>query len=589
MSALRQADPLAAALDELSVLGSAHDRETISGLRDRLAAQRLRVLVAGEAKRGKSTLVNALLGLPVLPTGVLPLTALATTIRFGMHDSVTAGMADGRTETYPVSALDELVTERGNPGNRRRLREVTVLAKTPLLACGVELVDTPGMGSVHGHNTIEAEAALATMDAAVFVLTADPPVSGSECGLIAKVAELSVEMFVVLNKVDHLGGTELAEVLAFTARVVSDAAGRIVPIYPLSARAALSEPGDTGFAEFAADFAAYLDRAGTADLQRAVAGHARRIASSLRDEAALARRAAEMRGTEASHRVQAFAARLAAVQDRHRDAAGVAAAESRRLLDDLTEAADRAGRDRTRSVSGQVAKVLHALRSSPAAEIERAGRAKLAELAVAEAEAWRSEQADRLETGLSRLDERLTEALRAELDAVRVAAADLLGLDLAVEAPGQRLAPDLRFFYQVAEQAGQTELLAGAIRRHLPGEAGRNRAREHVRRAVTDLVPQQIGRARADLQYRLAEATRHLARAVDARYQQSTARLEQALADADALHSATAEQVAARDRDLTRRLTAIDRVISRLDTAASRAAGTAAATSDVGSTGAAPA
>ena len=296
-----------------------------------------------------------------------------------------------------------------------------------------------------------------------------------------------------------------------------------------------------------------------------------------------------MRGTEASHRVQAFAARLAAVQDRHRDAAGVAAAESRRLLDDLTEAADRAGRDRTRSVSGQVAKVLHALRSSPAAEIERAGRAKLAELAVAEAEAWRSEQADRLETGLSRLDERLTEALRAELDAVRVAAADLLGLDLAVEALGQRLAPDLRFFYQVAEQAGQTELLAGAIRRHLPGEAGRNRAREHVRRAVTDLVPQQIGRARADLQYRLAEATRHLARAVDARYQQSTARLEQALADADALHSATAEQVAARDRDLTRRLTAIDRVISRLDTAASRAAGTAAATSDVGSTGAAPA
>jgi len=46
----------------------------IASLRDRLASRRLRVLVAGEAKRGKSTLVNALLGRPLLPTGVPPLT-----------------------------------------------------------------------------------------------------------------------------------------------------------------------------------------------------------------------------------------------------------------------------------------------------------------------------------------------------------------------------------------------------------------------------------------------------------------------------------------------------------------------------------
>jgi hypothetical protein len=56
-----QADPLAVALDELSLLGSAQDREAIASLRDRLASRRLRVLVAGEAKRRKSTLVNALL------------------------------------------------------------------------------------------------------------------------------------------------------------------------------------------------------------------------------------------------------------------------------------------------------------------------------------------------------------------------------------------------------------------------------------------------------------------------------------------------------------------------------------------------
>ena len=82
------------------------------------------------------------------------------------------------------------------------------------------------------------------------------------------------------------------------------------------------------------------------------------------------------------------------------------------------------------------------------------------------------------------MGDRLTGDLRAELDAVRDAAAELLGLALTVPGPvGGRLTPDLRFFYNVAEEAGQTELLAGAIRRHLPGEAGRRRAREYLRRS----------------------------------------------------------------------------------------------------------
>ncbi len=253
--------PLLAALDELSRLGADGDRATLDALRGRLAGQRLRVLVAGEAKRGKSTLVNALLGRALLPVGVTPLTALATTVRYGRDEGVSAVFRDGGVESFPLAALGDLVTERGNPGNRRNLASVTVVADAPVLARGVELVDTPGTGSVYAHNTQEAEAALDTMDAAVFVLTADPPVSASERELMARVAELSVTMFVVLNKADYLAGYgtdgdgDLAEALEFTARVAAQAAGRPVRLYPLSARAALTGRGDPGFAVFAEDFA----------------------------------------------------------------------------------------------------------------------------------------------------------------------------------------------------------------------------------------------------------------------------------------------------------------------------------------------
>ena len=139
---------LTGALTELAALGTDADRERIAALRDRLDAVRLRVLVTGEAKRGKSTLINALLGRAVLPTGVTPLTAVATTVRYGDDHRVEVRFSDGHEEKQPVSALPDLVTERGNPGNRRHIAAVTVYLDAPLLAGGVELVDTPGTGSV---------------------------------------------------------------------------------------------------------------------------------------------------------------------------------------------------------------------------------------------------------------------------------------------------------------------------------------------------------------------------------------------------------------------------------------------------------
>jgi len=161
----------------------------------------------------------------------------------------------------------------------------------------------------------------------------------------------------------------------------------------------------------------------------------------------------------------------------------------------------------------------------------------------------------------------MIEDLRAELAAVRAAAADLLGLALTMPAGAERLAPDLRFFYLVAENAGQTELLAGALRRHLPGEAGRRRARAYLRREAAELVPRLIGRARADLQYRLAEATRQLARSVQARYAEGTGRLESALHSATAHWETTAGQTAHQDRELAARQQALDRIGVLLDEA----------------------
>jgi len=138
---------------------------------------------------------------------------------------------------------------------------------------------------------------------------------------------------------------------------------------------------------------------------------------------------------------------------------------------------------------------------------------------------------------LREIDERLAAELDADLARVRAAAADLLGLDLAVPSPGGRLATSRRFLYTMDERVDQAELLAGAVRRRIPGEYGRRLARQRLLAQVAGLVGSQIGRARGDLQYRLAESTRQLISDVRRRYTGSTERLTAALERADAIRA----------------------------------------------------
>ena len=558
---------LVSALGELTSLGTDRDREQLAALRDRLDAARLRVLVVGEAKRGKSTLVNALLGRDVLPSGVTPLTAVTTTVRYGDDERAEVRFLDGHDEKHPLAVLCDLVTERGNPGNRRRIAGVTVYVAAPVLADGVELVDTPGTGSVFEWDTQAAHEALRSMDAAVFVLTADPPVSASERDLLGQVAGLSVTTFVVLNKADHLDEPGLAEALEFTRRVLGEA-GHPGTVYPMSARAARGG-ADAGFAAFEADFTAYLSARRESDLQASAIAQARRIAGSLLDEVAVTRRAAGMRAGDAADRVRRFGERLAEVTVHGRDAVTVVNAESGRLLFALNDAAEEDRPRLAREVGQQLEELFGgSLREAPAGEIERRGRERLGAFAVAAAEAWRQRRREAIEQGLAAVDARLAEQLRVELGVLRESAAELLGLDLAVPEPEGRLAENRRFFYTTGEDIGQTELLAGAVRRRLPGEFGRRTARDHLRRELPDLVGMQVGRARGDLQYRLAEATRALARVVEQRYTDGTSRIRSALSAAAELRDASAAEAAAKERELAGREAAVRHVMDLLDQAA---------------------
>ena len=104
-----------------------------------------------------------------------------------------------------------------------------------------------------------------------------------------------------------------------------------------------------------------------------------------------------------------------------------------------------------------------------------------------------------------------------------------------------------RFFYAVHEHVDQAELLAGSVRRRLPGEYGRRLARQRLLGQVAGLAGCLVGRARGDLQYQLAEATRQLTADLRRRHAGSADRLAAALSRARLIRAAAADS---RDQQL---------------------------------------
>ncbi len=117
---------------------------------DRLS-QPMRVAVVGQIKRGKSTLVNALLGTPVAATGQLELTFTVNELRYAPVPTVRVHYRDDPTPTeLPPERLRELtVRDPAQLAHLRRIRKVEFGLPHDLLR-RFRLVDTPGLGSVHG-------------------------------------------------------------------------------------------------------------------------------------------------------------------------------------------------------------------------------------------------------------------------------------------------------------------------------------------------------------------------------------------------------------------------------------------------------
>ncbi len=201
-------------------LGAEPVAEEARELAARVSEGRFYVACVGQFKRGKSTLLNALVGHEVVPTGFVPVTAVPTVIRFGDELHARVRMRDGAWRDVAMPDLKEYVTEELNPENKKAVDGAEVFVPSPLLSSGMCFVDTPGLGSVFTGNTATTQAFIPHIDAALVVVGADPPIAGEELALVEAVGKQVQDLILVINKADRTSDPEREAAAKFTREVL---------------------------------------------------------------------------------------------------------------------------------------------------------------------------------------------------------------------------------------------------------------------------------------------------------------------------------------------------------------------------------
>lgn len=227
--------------------GYSDGRCELESIQQRLLAGNFRLAVLGQFKRGKSTLLNALLGDELLPTDILPVTAIPTFISSAEKIEVKVSFENDAepVKFLPSSAqtledfLTEYVTEKGNPQNQRSVARVDVGHPAEILKQGVVLIDTPGIGSTHKHNTEVAYQVLPQCDAALFLVSPDPPITEVELDYLKHIQQCLPRTFFLLNKIDYLDEKEKSDSLRFLADQLISLHDGAPLVLPTSARKGL--------------------------------------------------------------------------------------------------------------------------------------------------------------------------------------------------------------------------------------------------------------------------------------------------------------------------------------------------------------
>jgi GTPase SAR1 family protein len=471
----------------LSVIGRLrmcghNEARTLADLESRLRSDIFHLLVVGQFKRGKTCLLNALLGVDLLPVAVIPLTSIVTILRYGDELTVQVRFLDGREETVGPERLVDFVTEGGNPRNEKGVREVFITYPSPYLKDGVRLIDTPGVGSVYRHNTDVAYQYLPKADAALFLLSVEQPASQSELDFLKDVRRFSGKIFFLLNKIDYLSEPEMLESLNFAADVLREALETDVRVYPISAKSALEgkiEGSDEKLAAsrlpmFTSVLEGFLTHEKGKTLLLSITGHLLRIASQRRLEMELELKSVAMPLEELRGKISIFESRRHEMLKEKERLGILLDGEIQKVIHDFLDPELQTFKNRFMSeMSGRFDAFYEGNRNLGLKELDES----LAQFVVQEVERaygqWVVGLEERLSRLLAQICDELAQRVTAIVESLQAFSSDLFNIPFRGGRSESKWRTPYVLSLRLHEEPVGLEMLAASLTQYLPGLVSR--------------------------------------------------------------------------------------------------------------------
>lgn len=481
-------------------------------LREKIQNNTFNLVVLGQFKRGKTSLINSLLGAGILPIGVVPLTSIATVLTYGGALRIKVLFNDGRTTEIKPESLHLYVTEKGNPGNEKNVSEVFITYPSTYLKDGVRLIDTPGVGSVYQHNTDAAYRYLPKCDAALFLLSVDQPLSKSEVDFLSDVREFSHRIFFLLNKVDYLSRKEIEESISFSEGVINDATGGDVTVFPVSAKLALE--GKSGnstellekslLPSFEATLSNFLMREKGKVLILSVANNFLRTLSQAKLELELEMKAIAMPVRELKTKIDAFEKKNQDVMSEKRDFDFLLDGEVNRLVKTLIdEDLEKFKKDLSERMLAGIEGLHNESKKLSTRELNNALEKYVINEVRGSYNAWRSAEDDKIAGSFEDTCKRFILRINETVDSMLKFSSELFSIPF--EAVKAETLWDVRssLFYKFKDEPVGLDMLAASLTLNLPRFLGSRIVFKKMKEYTLQMIDMQGGRVRFDFTERL--------------------------------------------------------------------------------------
>ncbi|MET0144330.1 MAG: dynamin family protein [Ilumatobacteraceae bacterium] len=353
--------PVTAAIELAERSGRTDLAVRLRSNRDQLECTSVTVAVVGEFKKGKSSLVNALVNAELCPADPVDATVAPIAVKFGEELGVRIARAGDEGAPAAAAGLVDVVrygSEAGNEGNHLGVIRIDITVPRRILESGLVLLDTPGVGGLESATGVLNLAALEQASGVLFVTDCSQELTAPELAYLRAASERCPAIICVMTKLDlHLTAPDMA---ARNRRHLAEAGLDGIEVVAVSSALHLlaMTTGDlvldreSGFGMLADALHTMIwqpaRRRGLADAGEDLAELAGHL--SLPIEAA-------QRATDSEQAASETIAALTEARDRVRQFRGSSAWWQRRLTEGMEELAKDLGRDLDATMTGLAATV----------------------------------------------------------------------------------------------------------------------------------------------------------------------------------------------------------------------------------------